>query len=96
VNSTVPAWRRSVEARRPDLPPPTDNTGDPMTLHMTCRRCDVEIDAETEDELVERVQEHVAGAHSGHQGRMHAVTRDKILARLRHNGRHEHEPDDNG
>ena len=67
-----------------------------MTLKITCRRCDVEIVAETEDELVERVQEHVAGAHPEHDGRRHAVTRERVLGRLRHTRRqHDHSPDEN-
>ena len=53
-----------------------------MTLTLTCRRCNEEIAAEDEDELVVRVQAHV-GAHSRAHGVPHNLSRKHILTRLR-------------
>ena len=55
-----------------------------MAVSMTCRRCKVEIEAQDEDQLVERVQEHVQG-HAGKHPRMHSghMSREHILKRLR-------------
>ena len=48
-----------------------------MNLTMNCRRCDVTITADNEDELVTRVQDHVR-THPG----MPELTREHILGRL--------------
>jgi len=48
-----------------------------MTITMTCKRCDAEITATDEDELVTAVQSHIRD-HGGE----HAPSREQILARL--------------
>lgn len=54
-----------------------------MTLSLTCKRCEQEITGTTEDELVAKVQDHVAG-HSDPHGRTHPVSAEHVLRRLRH------------
>jgi len=53
-----------------------------MSLSLTCKRCNEPITGEDEDELVARVQAHVA-THSRLHGRFHQVSREQVLARLR-------------
>lgn len=53
-----------------------------MALSLTCKRCRQEITGADEDELVERVQEHVAG-HGRMHGLHHRVDREHVLRRLR-------------
>ena len=48
-----------------------------MPVTMTCRRCDIPISADNEDELVARVQDHVR-THPG----MPELTGEHVLARL--------------
>lgn len=55
-----------------------------MTLSLTCTRCKEVITADGEDELVSRVQAHVR-SHS----RVHAVSREQVLARLHRHDRGE-------
>ena len=45
-----------------------------MNFTLTCKHCGAEIAAETEDELVDLVQEHVKG-----HGAAHALSRETIL-----------------
>lgn len=53
-----------------------------MTLTLTCTRCQQEIAGADEDDLVTRVQDHVAG-HGRDHGSGHQVSRDHVLRRLR-------------
>ncbi len=53
-----------------------------MSLSLTCKRCDVVITGEDEDELVAKVQAHVLG-HARQHDRDHSVSREHVLARLR-------------
>lgn len=53
-----------------------------MTLALTCTRCQQKITAADEDDLVTRVQDHVAG-HGRDHDRSHHITRDHVLRRLR-------------
>jgi predicted small metal-binding protein len=50
-----------------------------MTMTLNCPRCDAVIDAEDEDDLVAKVQDHVREDH----GLDHTMPRKHILARLR-------------
>lgn len=54
-----------------------------MTFTLTCRKCATEIVAPTEDELVQRVQEHVTVVHAEPGGHGHTPTRQHVLYRLR-------------
>ena len=45
----------------------------------TCKGCGLEIQAETEDDLVTRVQAHIADAHA----HGHSPTREQVLAVIR-------------
>jgi len=56
-----------------------------VTLSMTCKHCDTEINADDEDELVERVQSHA----SNHDGQM--LSREHILHRFHLIQRHRDE-----
>jgi predicted small metal-binding protein len=59
-----------------------------MTMTLNCPRCDAVIDAEDEDDLVAKVQDHVREDH----GLDHTMPRKHILARLRTVGpRHDSE-----
>lgn len=49
-----------------------------MTASMTCKHCNLTIDADDEDELVDRVQTHVLG-----HDRPHELTREHIASRRR-------------
>lgn len=49
-----------------------------MTVSLTCPRCDAEITADGEDDLVDKVQSHIRDDH----GATHALSREHILARL--------------
>jgi hypothetical protein len=55
-----------------------------MTLSLTCKRCNEVITGHDEDELVTRVQTHVR-LHT----RLHAVSREQVLARLHRQDRKE-------
>lgn len=50
-----------------------------MMMTLNCQRCDAVIDAEDEDDLVAKVQDHVREDH----GLDHTMPRKHILARLR-------------
>jgi predicted small metal-binding protein len=60
-----------------------------MTMTLNCPRCDAVIDAEDEDDLVAKVQDHVREDH----GLDHTIPRKHILARLR-TVRPRHDSDD--
>ncbi|AVH54699.1 MULTISPECIES: hypothetical protein [Streptomyces] len=53
-----------------------------MTISITCTNCHQEITGQDEDDLVPRVQAHVAD-HARAQGHEHTPTREQILTRLR-------------
>jgi predicted small metal-binding protein len=61
-----------------------------MPLTLTCRRCDITLRADTEDELTQ-----LARDHARHHGHSTTMTHDKILARIRrHNPTQKrHNPD---
>ncbi|HEY6746776.1 MAG TPA: hypothetical protein VI357_13785 [Mycobacteriales bacterium] len=51
-------------------------------LSLTCKRCQQEITGTDEDDLVARVQEHVAG-HGHDHPRAHSVSPEHVRRRLR-------------
>ncbi len=53
-----------------------------MSMSLACPRCETVIDAEDEDELVAKVQQHVREDH----GLDHTLPAKHILARLRRSG----------
>ena len=55
-----------------------------MTITTTCKGCELELTAETEDELVSKVQAHLAEAHPGG----HSPSREQVLAVIRARGDH--------
>lgn len=56
-----------------------------MALTLTCRRCDVTMTAETEEELTELGRQHAREAH-GHSW----LPIEKVLGRIRHQNREKH------
>lgn len=56
-----------------------------MALSLTCKRCKQELTGADEDEIVARVQEHVA-AHGGVHCGAHRIDREHVLRRLRRQG----------
>lgn len=57
-----------------------------MAISLTCKRCATTITAESEDDLVTKVQSHILDDHGG----AHSPTRVQILKRLhrRESGKH--------
>jgi predicted small metal-binding protein len=53
-----------------------------MTIRARCPRCDAEIAADSEDELIAKVRAHIRDDH----GFAHAMPRKHILAVLRRHG----------
>ena len=53
-----------------------------MPITATCPRCDTEITAEDDDDLVQRVQAHARSQH----GLTHTLPRKHVLALLRKQG----------
>jgi predicted small metal-binding protein len=61
-------------------PPPRS-----IMITTTCKGCGTELTAESEEQLVSEVQEHIAEAHAS----AHSPSREQVLSVIRQRGVHE-------